>query len=242
MSSFAKSTMVVESCEIAQLRIDIRSGIQAMLQLEISMQQCANRTISGMMKAAYDDICANILRNVRRFASYAQEHAIDREIAFLVGDMEFAPETVCKDTVPEYKMQFEGRRWASYLTQTRELLCNCLRYEDHHDLYVYYMPDKTPTFMERAETESRELAASRFLSIRENIERSNGTLSLADALALVDERETRQRFPIDSFIHAFQESQYEDENPFQESAELELSSAAVPIEWSIDRVGNHVDC
>jgi hypothetical protein len=232
MSAFAQSTMVVvESCEIAQLRLDIRSGIQAMLQLETSMQQCTNRTISGIMKTAYDDICANVLRNVRRFPSYAQEHAIDREIAFLVGDVDFAPETVSMDTLPEYSMQFEGRLWASYLTQTRELLCNCLRYEDHVDLYVYYMPDKTPTFMERAETESRELAACRFLSIRENIERSSGTLAKADALALVDERQAAQRFPIDSFIHAF-----------QESAELELSSAAVPIEWSVDRVGNHIDC
>jgi len=235
MSTFTQSASgvytMVESCEIAQLRLDIRSGIQAMLQLETSMQQCANRTISGIMKAAYDDICANVLCNVRRFHSYAQEHAIDREIAFLVGDVDFAPDTVSMDYRPEYKMQFEGRRWASYLTQTRELLCNCLRYEDNVALYVYYMPDKTPTFMERVETESRELAASRFLSIRENIERSNETLSKTDALTLVNEREAAQRFPVDSFIHAL-----------QEEIDIELSSAAVPIAWSIDRTGNHVDC
>jgi hypothetical protein len=233
--------MVVETCAIAILRIDIRSGIDAMLKLEISMQQCPLYTIRGIMKTAYDDICANVLSNVRRFASYAQEHAIDREIAFLVGDMAFAPETVCKDTRPEYKMQFEGRRWASYLTQTRELLCNCLRYEDHTDLYVYYMHDATPTFMERAETEGRELDASRFLSIRENIQRVSGVLSQTEVNEMISVRIATRYRPIDSYLSAFMDQQEDDvdhhlhEEPV---ADLEISSAAVPIAWTIDRVGD----
>jgi hypothetical protein len=128
---------------------------------------------------------------VSHFPLYAREHAIDRELAHILGDETFGPHTVTDKTAePLYAMQFVPTEWAKYRSLTRELLCNLLRFGDQYDLHVNHI-----AIVRRSEDEMRgelgavtEMDGARFLTISEDIQRASGALSNKAAVALVYER------------------------------------------------------
>ena len=194
------SAIMIESAEDVRIRVSIRVALVSCLQLEQMYDTAIKDTVRSktstasccsVINAARLEIVEQIIKLVSHFPLYAREHAIDRELAHILGDETFGPHTVTDKTAePLYAMQFGPAKWTKYRSLTRELLCNLLRFGDQYDLHVNHI-----AIVRGSDAEMRgeigtvtETDGARFLTISEDIQRASGALSNKAAAALVYER------------------------------------------------------
>ena len=195
------SAIMIESAEDVRIRVSIRIALVSCLQLEQIYDTAIKETVRSntstasccsVINAARLEIVEQIIKLVSHFPLYAREHAIDRELAHILGDETFGPHTVVdgETTEPRYTMQFAPAEWANYRSLTRELLCNLLRFGNQYHLHVNHI-----AIVRGSDTDMRgelgtvtEMEGARFLTISEDIQRASGALSNKAAAALVYER------------------------------------------------------
>jgi len=196
------SAIMIESAEDVRIRVFIRIALVSCLQLEQIYDTAIKETVRSntsaasfcsVINAARLEIVEQIIKLVSHFPAYAREHAIDRELAHILGDETFGPHTVghkTSETEPVYVMQFAPAEWANYRSLTRELLCNLLRFGNQYLLHVNHIAIVRGSDGEmRDELDAvTEMDGARFLTISEDIQRASGALSNKAAAALVYER------------------------------------------------------